>query len=116
MAEQYNPEILQKYADVLYSQARSLAVWIALRYGVLLAVVVWLALAIVSPFARMRIDTSSANTCALIAGFIGLLIGYNSGKVKAFSLLLQAQQVLCQRQIELNTRKQEAAQAASQAS
>lgn len=80
------------------------------------AVVVWLAIAIVSPLTRMRIDTSAANAGALIAGFIGLLIGYNSGKVKAFSLVLQAQQLLCQRQIELNTRKQETAQAASQAS
>jgi membrane associated rhomboid family serine protease len=85
-----------------------------LRYGVIFAVVVWLAIAIVSPFARMGIDTSAANIGALVAGFIGLLIGYNSGKAKAFSLVLQAQQVLCQRQIELNTRKQEAAQAVSQ--
>jgi membrane associated rhomboid family serine protease len=116
MAEQYNSEILQKYADILYSQARSLAAWTALRYGVIFAVVVWLAITIISPLLRMRIDTSIANTGALIAGFIGLLIGYNSGKVKAFALMLQAQQVLCQRQIELNTRKQEAGQAASQAS
>jgi hypothetical protein len=31
MAEQYNPDTLQKYADILYSQARSLAAWTALR-------------------------------------------------------------------------------------
>lgn len=114
MAEQYDPEILQKYADILYRQAKSLAAWTALRYGVVLGVIVWLAVAIASPIARMRIDTSSGNTAALIAGFIGLLIGYNSGKIKAFSLVLQAQQVLCQRQIELNTRTQGTAMAASQ--
>jgi len=68
MAEQYNSEILQKYADILYSQARSLAAWTALRYGVIFAVVVWLAITIISPLVRMRIDTSIANTGALIAG------------------------------------------------
>lgn len=116
MAEQYNPEILQKYADILYSQARSLAAWTALRYGAALAVIVWLAAAASVPLARMRFDMSTANGAALIAGFIGLLIGYNAGKVKAFSLVLQAQQVLCQRQIELNTRRQESAMTTSQGS
>ena len=109
MAEEYNPDILQKYADILYAQARSLAAWTALRYGIVFAVVAWLAIAIASPVARMRIDTSTVNGGALIAGFIGLLMGYNAGKVRAFALMLQAQQVLCQRQIELNTRKQNAA-------
>jgi membrane associated rhomboid family serine protease len=109
MAEQYNPDILQKYSDILYAQARSLAAWTALRYGAIFAIVTWLAVAVASPLTRMRIDTSTVNTIALIAGFVGLLMGYNTGKVKAFSLVLQAQQVLCQRQIELNTRKQDAA-------
>ncbi|HEY7405367.1 MAG TPA: hypothetical protein VIB39_17710 [Candidatus Angelobacter sp.] len=117
MAEQYNPEILQKYADILYSQARSLAAWTALRYGVALAIVVWLAVAVATaPLARMRFDMSTANGTALVAGFIGLLIGYNAGKVKAFALMLQAQHVLCQRQIELNTRRQDSAMMASQGS
>jgi hypothetical protein len=113
VAEQYNPEVLQKYADILYSQARGLAVWTALRYGVVLAVITWIAAVLVIPVARIQFDSSGANVCALIAGVIGLLVGYNTGKVKAFALVLQAQQVLCQRQIELNTRKQEVAQAAS---
>jgi hypothetical protein len=43
-------------------------------------------------------------------------MGYNAGKVKAFSYMLQVQQVLCQRQIELNTRKQEVGMAATQGS
>ena len=113
MAEKYDPEILQKYADILYSQARSLAAWTALRYGAAFAVVVWLVVAIATPAARLRFDTSTANGAALIAGFIGLLLGYNAGKVKAFALMLQAQQVLCQRQIELNTRPKDAAMSAS---
>ncbi len=68
MAEKYNPDILHKYAATLYAQARSPAAWTALRYGVVFGLVVSLAVAIASPLGRMRIDTSSANTAALIAG------------------------------------------------
>lgn len=113
MAEQYDPEVLQKYADVLYGQARSLAAWTAIRYALAFGVVVWLAVGMLLPIMRMRPDISSMNGSALFAALIGALLGYNAGKIKAFSLMLQAQQVLCQRQIELNTRKQDAAMAAS---
>jgi hypothetical protein len=114
MVEQYDPDVLQKYGDILYDQARALATWTALRYGVLAGTVTWLAVIIVFPIMRMRIDISSANITGLIAAVIAGLLGYQTGKVKAFALMLQAQQVLCQRQIELNTRRQDAAMVASQ--
>src|SRR5262249_17588556 len=103
---------LQKYADALYSQARGLAAWTGLRYGAAIAAIVWLAIVATPSLARMATDASGANTAALIAAVIGFLFGYNVGKVRAFGLMLQAQQVLCQRQIELNTRKQNTAAAA----
>jgi hypothetical protein len=113
MAEQYDPEILQKYADILYDQARSLAAWTALRYALALGIVIWLVVGMLSPLLRVRPDISTMNVSALFAALVGALIGYNTGKIKAFSLMLQAQQVLCQRQIELNTRKNDGAMAAS---
>lgn len=114
MAEQYDPEILQKYADTLYSQARSLAGWTALRYAFVLGVIGWFAVAFINSAIRLRFDFASLNAAGLIAAGVGALIGYEIGKAKAFALMLQAQQVLCQRQIELNTRRQDAAMAASQ--
>jgi hypothetical protein len=89
MAEQYDPSILQRYADILYSQAKSIIAWTALKYGVILGALGWLVVSLGSPLVRVGIDISAAN-----------------------GTKLQAQPILCQRQIELNTRRADAAASA----
>lgn len=43
-------------------------------------------------------------TFVAIVTVLGAAAGFAAGKQKAFRLKLQAQQILCQRQIEINTR------------
>jgi F0F1-type ATP synthase assembly protein I len=40
----------------------------------------------------------------LVLTLVGIIAGVDAGRRKAFYLKLQAQQILCQRQTEINTR------------
>jgi hypothetical protein len=81
--------------------------WTPVRYG--LAVlkvsrVVSMALAA----SQELIATEDANSGVVVVLFLtvlGILAGIGAGRRKAFMLKLQAQQLLCQRQTEINTRK-----------
>lgn len=92
--------ILQQFADDLYSRARWIIFSTAAMYGTVVFV-----LSIIGVLA-----TSHSNLQVQEWGVIGTLtlvavaIGVNRGREKAFQLKLQAQQILCQRQIEENTR------------
>jgi hypothetical protein len=106
MATEYDPKVLQTFADVLYDKAKSLVVVTALRYAAITFVVVWLLVAVGASVVKLGIEPSGATVAAVIAAIFGLLLGVDAGKIKGFELRLQAQQVLCQMQIELNTRNQ----------
>ena len=57
---------------------------------------------------QRNVTTDSANAGVVLVLFltlIGIAVGADAGRRKAFMLKLQAQQILCQRQTELNTRK-----------
>lgn len=47
----------------------------------------------------------------LIGAFVGALLGYSSGRAHSFKLKLEAQNALCQAQIERNTRTEPRAEA-----
>jgi hypothetical protein len=103
----YDDKILQQYADDLYLQAKGIIFWTAARYGaVVFLVSVIGSMAIAA--SQKQIDTESANAGVVLIIFltlIGVAVGADAGRRKAFVLKLRAQQILCQRQTEINTRK-----------
>ena len=104
----YDENVLQQYADDLYQQAKWIVVMSALRYGVAVFVVSF-GISMVLASSQKPIPTDSANAVVvpvLFLTLIGILVGADAGRRKAFMLKLQAQQILCQRQTEINTRKQ----------
>lgn len=108
MATQYDPGILQQYADELYRQAWDILFITAVQYGFVAFALGWLL-----ANAGLRpggVDTSTMN---IIVTAIGIVFGVSAGRRKAFAFKLQAQQILCQRQIEFNTRQQTVAASVS---
>ena len=89
MSVKYEPKVIQKFADKLYSQANS----IAFSYGFLGAIVG----AIVGQLAFK-------NGGALIFGAVACLLGVAIGVSKGAELRLKAQLALCQMHLEWNTR------------
>jgi hypothetical protein len=92
----YDPSVIQTFADRLYAQARS-AIATAIFFGVLSGVAGGYATGI-------QFDRDGAIP-GMIAGAVVLgLIGFFIGSARAFSLRLSAQVALCQIRIEANTR------------
>ena len=114
MPTQYDPQILQDYADDLYKQARFVVMWTAIKYGLLCFVISLLVLGVVKATQQ---GAMGLNTMWIIVGivtFLGVLTGVGAGKLKAFNLKIEAQKILCQRQIEQNTKATDKAMAAVQ--
>ena len=91
MATEYNPEVIQKLADKLYSQANTIVVVLTLL-GL-----------IVGGFGGFS-ASQEFGVAAIVGLVLGGIIGYFIGQSRAFMLRVQAQIALCQRQIEYNTR------------
>lgn len=91
MSTEYDPELIQKLADKLYSQAKT-AIAIATFLGLVVGGV--------GGFS----SSNGSGVAAIIGLVIGGVIGFLLGQSRAFSLRVQAQIALCQRQIEYNTR------------
>ena len=105
MATDYDSSILQQYADQLYGQAKGIVFWTAVRYGLAVFLVTFLLAAVIG--SQKHVDTSTANSSLALVGILTLVAifaGVGAGRRKAFNLKLQAQELLCKRQIELNTR------------
>lgn len=104
MPTQYDPNILEMYADDLYYQAKWIVFTTGLRYGIVAFVLGLGALFIFDP--RARVDLFAAPEMVLVwaAAALALLAGLDVGRRRAFRLKLEAQKILCDRQIELNTR------------
>ncbi len=91
----YDPSILQKFVDKLYSQARSVVATTALFLAVIGGVAGYLYSA-----SSFQIGDSY-----IIGGIVfGGLIGAAIGQQRAFKYKLEAQRLLCQMQIEKNTK------------
>jgi hypothetical protein len=88
---EYNSDIIQAFADKLYSQANTI---------VATSTVLGLIIGGVGGFAALQ------NAVGAIVGAIMLgLIGFSIGQGRASALKLQAQTALCQVQVEKNTRR-----------
>jgi NAD/NADP transhydrogenase beta subunit len=97
MAE-YDPKILQQFADQLYSQARSqIAAWTV--RSVIVGFIVAVVLVALEPVLRQE-----TVVWMLLGILIGAYIGVVIGRRRAFQLRLEAQRTLCQLQVEKNTR------------
>jgi hypothetical protein len=94
----YDPKIVQKFADILYSRA---------DFIVMMYVLIFLLIGAVFGAAVLGVLMNSIpfGVVGLILGaLLGGAIGYSAGQAKAFILRLQAQCALCMIQIENNTR------------
>jgi hypothetical protein len=106
MAAKYDPQILQEYADALYRQASWVVVSSALQYGCVFLVISLIVLGLGLPAVKLPLAGLHTNSLVVAATILGAGMGYLAGRRKAFDLKLEAQQTLCQRAIELNTRAQ----------
>lgn len=101
MKTKYDPEIIGRFADKLYSQAFWTIfgrTFFGLLFGAILggvAGVFYINAALAEP----------SNMPAIIGALLFGLFGYSSAQARAFELRLQAQSALCQVQIEKNTRR-----------
>ena len=103
----YDENVLQQYADDLYKQAKWIVVMSALKYGLVVFLASFGTIMVVAS-SQKNVSTDAANSGMMLVLFltlIGIAVGVDAGRRKAFMLKLQAQQILCQRQTEINTRK-----------
>lgn len=100
----YDPDIIQSFADRLYAQARSLVARYTAAFTFFGLVLGFLFYAFMSKTADA--DTKNAIQWMpwALGGVFGLA-GWSFGNERAFGLRLQAQTALCQKKIEENTRR-----------
>jgi hypothetical protein len=102
----YDENILQQYADDLYQQAKGIIVWTAIRYGLGVFIASWVFIMAVAATQRnIGSDATTPLALSVFLAILGALACVGAGRWKVFMLKLQAQQILCQRQTEINTRK-----------
>jgi len=109
MPTEYDANILQVYADDLYKQAQSIIATTAVKYGLITFLISAPLSGVVFAYISHETKTDLGSTVIftiIILTALGIVAGISEGRRKAFHLKLEAQQLLCQRQIELNTRKQ----------
>jgi hypothetical protein len=109
MPTNYDPQILQECADGLYAQAKFVILSTALKYGCITFLFSGVGCVIVARTVGPGPGTLSSNgalTIVVIATLLGIWAGVDAGRRLAFKWRLEAQQLLCQRQIEQNTRNQ----------
>jgi hypothetical protein len=99
---QYDPAVLQEHVDFLYRRAR----WIRFQYaamGALIGVIPTIVLASISKVA----DAFPVIPVGILLAGLCAFIGFAIGSSKIFKYRLEAQTMLCQMQIERNTRKED---------
>lgn len=87
---QYDPQVLQKYADKMYASATMIVVLLAL---------------IGAGLGGAAGGALSPKLGWILGAGLGLVVGVLFGVVAGFWYKLRAQLVLCQLQIEVNTRR-----------
>jgi hypothetical protein len=87
----------------------------ALRYAFVAFILALGASPADNPRAPINLWGMPIEVLGLAVTVIALLAGIDAGRRKAFRLKLQAQQILCDRQIALNTRAREASASAANA-
>lgn len=93
MTVQYEPKVIEEFAASLYATADAIVVGYSLLGGLVGAVGGYVVL-----------QSAGALFALFVGALLGWLLGFATGRSKAFNLRLQAQQALCQVRIEANTR------------
>lgn len=91
---QYDPDVIQTFADALYRLADQIVIGSTLLGGVIGGL---LGYAIGS-------NAGGGAIVALLGAGVGGYLGYSRGMARTFQLRLEAQLALCQVEIEFNTR------------
>lgn len=99
MATQYDPAVIQKLADKLYSQANT----VVFLWTLFLLLVGGAGGFFIT--AQPSIPDKNLGMFVGIGAVVGAILGYAIGQARAFQLRVLAQTALCQRQIEINTRR-----------
>ena len=100
----YDSTVLQRYADRLYRRA----VWVIVKYlllGAALGSVIGYSPTILWYWRSPSSPAPNDSGLLIFTVLIGALVFAAIGEAKAFMYKLQAQTVLCQMQIEKNTRR-----------
>lgn len=95
---QYDPDVIQTFADALYRLADRIVIGSTLLGGVIGGL---LGYAIGS-------NAGGGALVALLGAGVGGYLGYSRGMARTFQLRLEAQLALCQVEIEFNTRMRRA--------
>lgn len=90
----YDPEIIKQYADLLYQKAERVILGPTIALGLM-----GLGMGLI-----LRAIGAGSGMLALFLAGGGGFAGWQISQAQAFQLRLQAQQALCQLQIEINTR------------
>ncbi len=98
----YDASVIEQFAEALYAQAK----FIIIRYCVVAGAIGFVVGYLIADGARLR--GAEAGIGGLVA-VAGLVLGFAAGRARSFTLRLQAQQALCQAQIEKNSRGTSAA-------
>ena len=101
-ATQYDAGILQQFADELYSRARRIVATTTTQYGAVAFILSAIGCAPLQHAIPQMPDQELLGIVGIVT-LLAIAAGVNAGRAKAFQLKLQAQQILCQRQIEANT-------------
>lgn len=101
MAVQYDPSIITKHAQALYTKSS----------GIIFA---WSVIGFIAGLAMTTaMNTNAPGPIVVMGGLVMALIGAMFGRGRAFALQLQAQVALCQVATEANTRRAADAAAAT---
>jgi hypothetical protein len=95
MAVQYDPKVIAQHAEALYRRAAR----IVFTYGFVGLLVG------ASALGAAASRSSSTGMFVMVGALVGALFGAAIGRGRAFVYQLQAQQALCQVEIESNTRR-----------
>ncbi len=112
MSTQYDSQILQDYADQLYKQAQSVVTSTAAKYGFVMFVASAVGIGVLSTVSQGALTFPVGIVIIGVLTAVAVAAGVGAGRLKAFNLKLEAQRILCQRQIEQNTRTTEKMMAA----
>jgi uncharacterized membrane protein YccC len=91
----YDPAVIQEFAEKLYAKAR----WSAVRLGLTGLLIGWGMAYVITLLTRVQ-----GGTWVMVSALVCCFVGAQVGWARAFNLRFQAQSVLLQKRIEENTR------------
>ena len=82
MTTDYDPNVLQQYADQLYRQAKWIVFWTALRYGLIGLLVIGVAAGLIASLNPANVSPSVISLGPLLGLAVGIFVGVDAGEEK----------------------------------